>query len=106
MLSKNYTNIFILLLYLSLLFGLYNGEDLIGGAYDDYKGQFYISDKFRSDFLNTLLNYNELGHRHSPIFFIFRSFISEIEIIQRLFFLHLYLLIPMFFYLCLKIKYK
>ena len=56
--------------------------------------------------LNTLLSYNQLGHRHSPIFYILRSFISEIEIIQRLFFLHLYLLIPVFFYLCLKIKYK
>ena len=106
MLSKNYTNIFILLLYLSLLFGIYSGEDLIGGAFNDYKGHFYISEKFRSEFLNTLLSYNQLGHRHSPIFYILRSFISEIEIIQRLFFLHLYLLIPVFFYLCLKIKYK
>ncbi len=106
MILKKNVIIFLFFLYLTLIIGFYFSEDSLGGAFDDYKGLFYVSEKFRSDFLSTLLNYNQLGHRQSPIFYIFRSLISEIEIIQRLFFLHLYLLIPVFFYLCLKIKYK
>ena len=43
MLSKNYTNIIILLLYFSLIFSFYNGENLIGGALSDYQGHYHIS---------------------------------------------------------------
>ena len=52
------------------------------------------------------LNYNELGHRHSPFFYIIRSLVSEVEFVQRIFFLHLYLLIPLFFYKSLKLIFK
>ena len=106
MLSKNYTNIIILLLYFSLIFGFYNGENLIGGALSDYQGHYHISKKFSEDFKNTFLNYNELGHRHSPFFYIIRSLVSEVEFVQRIFFLHLYLLIPLFFYKSLKLIFK
>lgn len=106
MFSKNFTNIIIFTLYFSLLFGIYINEDLIGGALSDYKGHYHITERFRDNFLYTLNNYDELGHRHSPIFYFLRSIIPGVEIIERLFFLHLYLIIPLFLYKCLKLKYK
>lgn len=103
MFSKNYTNIFIFSFYISLLIGSYYGENLIGGAKSDYHSLFYLTEKFRENFFFTLINYDELGHRHSPIFYMFRALISENENIQKIFFLHLFLLIPLFFYKCLKL---
>ena len=89
-----------------MLTGVYFNEDLIGGAFNDYKGHFYISDEFRNNFIHTFNNYDNLGHRQSPIFYIIRSLLTDSETLQRIFFLHLYLLIPLFLYKCLKIKYK
>ena len=95
MLSKNYTNIIILLLYFSLIFGFYNGENLIGGALSDYQGHYHISKKFSEDFKNTFLNYNELGHRHSP-FLHYKISCLRSRICSKNIFLRLYLLIPLF----------
>ena len=100
------TNILIFLLYLSLLFGFYFGEDSLGGAFGDYQSHSHISEKFTNNFLGTLLNYDQLGHRHSPIFYIIKSFLINDEIFKRLIFLHFYILIPLFFYKSLKIKFK
>lgn len=107
MILKNKIFIFLLLIYLSLIFGFYFGEDAIGGAYNDYKGMEHIALKFKENLLHTLFNYNTFGHRHSPVFYIIKSLALYLdEIGQRIFFLHLYLLIPLFFYKCLKIKFK
>ena len=91
------TNI-IILLYISLLLGFYFGEDSLGGAISDYQALNHISDKFDKNFFDTFLNYDKLGHRHSPVFFIIKSLLIEDEIIRRLIFLHFYILIPIFFY--------
>ena len=99
------TNI-IILLYISLLLGFYFGEDSLGGAISDYQALNHISDKFDKNFFDTFLNYNKLGHRHSPVFFIIKSLLIEDEIIRRLIFLHFYILIPIFFYKSLKIVFK
>ena len=97
-------NILIILFYFSLLLGFFLDEDSIGGAFNDYEGHAHIAEKFKSNFLNTLLNYNDLGHRHSPIFYIVKSiFLNFGELGQRILFLHLFLLIPIIFYNCLKI---
>ncbi len=99
------TNI-IILLYISLLLGFYFGEDSLGGAISDYQALNHISDKFDKNFFDTFLNYDKLGHRHSPVFFIIKSLLIEDEIIRRLIFLHFYILIPIFFYKSLKIVFK
>ena len=91
-------NIIIILIYFSLLFGFFYGEDSIGGAFNDYNSHAHIAEKFESNFFYTLLNYNDLGHRHSPIFYILKSiFLNFGEFGQRILFLHLFLLIPIFF---------
>ena len=99
-------NFFIIIIYSSLITGYFFGEDSIGGAYKDYAGLQYVAEKFNNNFILTLLNYDELGHRQSPIFFIFKSLVIDFgENFHRLFFLHLFLLIPLFFYKSLKLTY-
>jgi len=101
-------NIFIfILLYLSLIAGFYYGEDSLGAANADYEGLKHLNKKFKNDFLFYFLNYNGMGHRQSPFFYILSSVIFDIgELGRRIFFLHIYLLIPIYFYKCLKIKFK
>ena len=101
-------NIFIfILLYLSLIAGFYYGEDSLGAANADYEGLKHLNKKFKNDFLFYFLNYNEMGHRQSPFLYILNSIIFDIgELGGRIFFLHIYLLIPIYFYKCLKIKFK
>ncbi len=99
--------VFLFFIYLSLLIGFYFGEDVIGGAFNDYKSLSHVAFKFKDNFLLTLINYDDLGHRHSPIFFIIKSTLLNFgETGHRIFFLHLYMLIPLFFYKCLKLKFK
>jgi len=106
--NRNFFALYIfLLLYLSLIIGFYFGEDALGGALGDYHSSFFVSTEFNDNFIITFLNYNELGHRHSPVFYFFRSSLFFLnENIQKLFFLHLFLLIPFYFYKTLKIKFK
>ena len=106
MANSNKINLIIILIYFTLLFGFFYGEDSIGGAFSDYYGHAHISEKFKSNFFFTFVNYDELGHRHSPIFYIVKSiFLNFGELIQRVIFFHLFLLIPLFFYKCLKLIY-
>ena len=99
--------IFILLLYFSLIAGFYYGEDSLGAAFTDYQALKYLNEKFHNDFLFNLLNYNNLGHRQSPFLYILGSIVFDFgELGRRIFFLHIYLLIPIYFYKCLKIKFR
>ena len=106
MLTKKYTILILTILYFSLFLGFYLDEDSLGGAFSDYKGLYYISENFKNNFIYTLLNYDEVGNRHSPIFYILRSGFPLNEMFQRIFFLNIYLLIPIFFYKSLKIIFK
>ena len=107
MIPKKNIFFFLLLTYFSLLAGFYFSEDVIGGAINDYKGHAYIADKFKENFLFTFFNYDDLGHRHSPVFYILKSIALNFgETCQKIFFLHFFLLIPIFFYKCLKIKFN
>jgi len=96
--NRNFFAVYIfLLLYLSLIIGFYFGEDALGGASGDYYSSFHASAKFNDNFIITFLNYNELGPRHSPVFYFFRSFLFILdENIQKIFFIDLFLLIPFF----------
>lgn len=106
MILKKNVIVFLFFIYLSLIVGFYFGEDSLGGAFNDFISHSHIAEKFRDNIIYTLFNYDDLGHRHSPIFYIFKSFVLVLgETNQRIFFLHLYLLIPFFFYKCLRIVY-
>ena len=101
--------ILFLILYSSLLVGFLLNENSTGGAFLDYINQKKISQAFSNNFLQTLLNYDEFTTRHSPVLIIFLSIFEKINLndyIIRIFHLHLCLLLPLFFYLCLKIKYS
>ena len=106
--SRNIYTIYFLL-YFSLLVGFYFNEDFGAGYISDYtQHKLYIA-LFDTDFINTLLNFDKFTTSHSPIYYIFVLFLEKIsfnETVLRLINLHTSLLIPIFFYLCLKIKYK
>ena len=64
---------------------------------------------FALEFLKTLYEYNNYGTRHSPILIIFLSLFEKIElpdILIRLIHLHLCLLLPLIFYMCLSLKFN
>jgi|TARA_Y100000310_G_scaffold26199_1_gene25012 hypothetical protein len=107
----NSRNIYIIyaLLYFSLLVGFYFNEDFALGYISDYYGNKQFVSLFEKDFVKTLLNFDKFTTSHSPIYYIFVLFLEKIsfnETVLRLINLHTSLLIPIFFYLCLKIKYK
>ena len=107
MINSKTANLITVVLYLSIIIGFWINEDTLGGAFYDYKTLNHISYKFSNNFFFTLQNYDDLNHRQSPTFYILKSFISKFdENFQRLFFLHVFLLIPIFFYKCLKIVFK
>ena len=106
--SRNIYVIYILL-YFSLLVGFYFNEDFSLGYISDYYGVKLLVSLFEKDFVKTLLNFDKFTTSHSPIYYIFVLFLEKIsfnETFSRLINLHVSLLIPYFFYLCLKIKYK
>ena len=43
-------NLIIILIYFTLVFGFFYGEDTIGGAFNDYNSHAHIAEKFRSNF--------------------------------------------------------
>jgi hypothetical protein len=107
MIIKKNIFVFIPLLYFSLIAGFYYGEDSLGAAYYDYEALEHLNEKFNNNFLFNLLNYNDFGHRQSPFLYILSSIIFDLgETFRRIFFLHVYLLIPIYFYKCLKLKFK
>jgi hypothetical protein len=107
----NSRNIYIvyIVLYFSLLVAFYFDEDFSLGYIMDYYGNKEYVSLFEKDFVKTLLNFDKFTTSHSPIYYIFILFLEKIsfnETVLRLINLHISLLIPIFFYLCLKIKYK
>ena len=115
MIAKNqnlkFNNFYILFLfYLSLIIGFYFGEDLNYGATQDWWGTNYPVIKDLSfDLKNTLLNYEDYGHRHSPFYLIFLSFFRKIGFsydLIRFFHLNISLFLVYFFYKCLILKFS
>ena len=49
MILKKNTFIFLILIYLSLIVGFFTGEDVIGGAINDYKGHSHIAERFNEN---------------------------------------------------------
>ena len=106
--KKNRYFILIFILYLTLLLGLFMGEDLLQGAEIDYKN--ILANKlsiFRNDIIFYFKNYEELGLRHSPIFQIFHiTFLNiyENDLFFRIVNIHLNLAIILIFYFSLNLK--
>ena len=109
MIKKKY-QVIVFTLYLSLLLGLFLGEDFLGGAAIDYNK--ILTNKlsiFKEDLLYYFKNYKELNLRHSPIFQVIHIFFLNTfknDLVFRLVNIHVNLLIIVFFYLSLKIKLK
>ena len=106
--KKNRYFILIFILYLTLLLGLFTGEDLLQGAEIDYTN--ILANKlsiFRNDIIFYFKNYEELGLRHSPIFQIFHiTFLNiyENDLFFRIVNIHLNLAIILIFYFSLHLK--
>lgn len=111
-LNNNFFNkeIFILFfLYLTLLISFILGENSTGGAINDYIRQKLIVNSFSDNFFKSLIKYEQFTTRHSPILISFLSIFEKIgadDSIIRLIYLHLCLLLPIFFFKCLKIKFE
>lgn len=99
----------ILLITISLFIGFYFNEDSTGGAYLDYTVHDQISQKFSLNFNNTLLEYDQLKTRHSPVIPIFFSIFKYFDINEN-FVRFLNLIVPFlivyFFYKCLSINFQ
>jgi len=99
---------FIFILYLSAILGFYLGEDSTGGAFLDYTNQKYISQNFANNFYQAFLNYDNYNTRHSPVLIILLSFFEKLNLgdtFIRLINFHFCLLLPLFFFKCLKEKF-
>lgn len=99
----------ILLVSISLLIGFYLNEDFTGGAYLDYSVHSQISEKFSTNFKKTLLEYDQLQSRHSPVVPIFFSLFKYFQIDDkfiRLLNLIIPFLIVYIFYKCLTLNFK
>ena len=97
-------------LYLTLVSGFFFNESLNGGAYLDWMGsnKSPIED-FSKKFYETLINYDEYGHRHSPTYLIILSSLLRFDLsleIVRLVHLHLSVFLVLIFYKCLELKFK
>ena len=109
MIKKKYY-VFVLALYISLLLGLFLGEDFLGGAAIDYRK--ILTNKlsiFKEDLLYYFKNYSELNLRHSPIFQVIHIFFLNTfnnDLVFRVINIHINLLIVVFFYFSLKVKLK
>lgn len=110
-LNNNYFKkeiVFFLLLYASLLISFVFGENSTGGAIIDYKSTKSISQKFASDFIGSILNYDNFSSRHSPILIIFLTFFEKINFsdqLIRIIHLHICLILPIIFYKILVLKF-
>jgi len=89
--------------------GFIFNENSTGGAFLDYQNQKGVSMDFAANFKNTFFNYDNYSTRHSPILIIFLSIFEKLKIsdeIIRVIHLHICLLLPIGFFLCLKKKFN
>ena len=108
--KKKFPIYLFIILYFSLIVGFFLDENLNFGSYNDWIGTNYNAIQlFANNFKDTLLNYDTIGHRHSPIYPIFLSFFYKLgfsENIIRFINLNLAILLIYFFFKCLEIKFK
>ena len=104
-------NLFLLffVFYISLVIGFIFDENLNFGALPDWEaGDYPVINDLSLNFKETLLNYESYGHRHSPVYLIFLSLLKKIGFsfdTIRFINLNISLLLILFFYKCLIIKF-
>ena len=101
--------IFFSFFYFLLIIGFIFNENSTGGAIVDYFNQKTIVQAFVNNFEESFFSYDKFSTRHSPTLIIFLSFFEKLNIndyIIRLIHLHFCLLLPIFFYLSLKLKFN
>jgi len=105
----NYINLFAVFLYLTLVFGFYIDENLNFGAIPDWvHTDLPVINDLSINIKKTLLDYESYGHRHSPVYLIFLSLFKKIGFsLDAIRFLHLNLslLLIIYFYKCLLLKF-
>ena len=107
--NNNYKLIIFPIFYIAFLVAFLIDENSTGGAYQDYTAYKGIMDLFIHDFSGTLLSFDQLGERHSPIIIILLSYLYKIELsdtLIRFIFFNFSIISIIFFYKCLKIKFK
>ena len=105
----NYKELIFLFLYSTILFGYFFNEDTLGGAKPDFLHHYKISEDFRDNFFQTfeIFGSKDMITRNSPIFWMIFGFLNKIISLDGLRFLNCIslLLIGVFFYKCLLIKF-
>jgi hypothetical protein len=92
---------------LSYFFGFFLNENSSGGALPDFKIHLQAASYLEQGFINFLNNYKNFGDTHSPIYIIFLDFINiDNNLFQvRFTYTLICILLPFYFYKCLKIKF-
>lgn len=107
---SNYKSTFLgIILYTSLIIGYIYGENLNYGPYYDWPLNKLVVTEFSNNLVETLINYEKYGHRHSPVYLVFLSFILDLGIsieFIRIIHLHICLSLIFVFYRCLQLKFK
>ena len=109
--THHYIFIF-LILYLTVLLGIYFNEDNLGGAAYDSIHHFKIVQKFNENFFYTFSNFGktelELGTRNSPVFWAFMSLFSKFISFDSIRILNSLIIFAtaIAFYKCLILKFK
>ena len=109
--THHYIFIF-LILYLTVLLGIYFNEDNLGGAAYDSIYHFKIVQKFNENFFYTFSNFGktelELGTRNSPVFWAFMSLFSKFISFDSIRILNSLIIFAtaIAFYKCLILKFK
>ena len=106
----NFNNLlFFIFLYLTLVVGFAFDERLNYGTIYDNVINKHVINQFSINFKQTLLYYDQHGHRHSPVYLIFLSFFLDLGLnYDSLRFIHLHLCLSLIlvFYNCLKLVFN
>ena len=110
MVRENFKIIFLIaVLYFSLILGFFLNENLNFGSYIDWEAanKILIND-YSKNFFETFLAHDEYT-RHSPVYYIFLSFLLKFDFsleLIRFFHLHLSLILVFVFFKCLELKFE
>ena len=109
--KNKFSYVVLILLFVSIVLGIYLNEDSTGGAKNDYLHHEKFIFLFAENFIETFKNYgtDELMARNSPIFYIFLSLFFKAGVdIKFINFANL-IILPLYIFVfinCIKIKYK
>jgi len=105
----NHKELIFLILYSTILFGYFFNEDTLGGARNDFLHHYEISEKFNNNFFQTFIMFGDglLDTRNSPVFWLIIGFLDKIFSLDTIRLLNssCSLLIGVFFYKCLLLKF-